>query len=272
MSDRQFESSVRAWLEAGSDRTPPPAIDAVLLAVKTTPQERDLRIPRRINQMTNSMRLVVAVAIVVVAGLGALTFLNPGPGGPPPATTPPSDPPTAAHSRAPSAAAEIPLPTGPVSTEGWVPFVSDRYGFTISHPVDWVATPADHDWRLPEDADWRSTGAESFVGAPLRVSAWSVAVDPGTSADAWIAAYCSLSTGPCSALRDRAVSVSLDGHPGTLSPFESDAQAFFLVEDRMYVFAAWRPGARHYLEGFLSTVDLLPGGPTPAGTGAPPAS
>ena len=31
-----FERAVRDWLEDGSDRTPRPAIDAVLLAVKTT--------------------------------------------------------------------------------------------------------------------------------------------------------------------------------------------------------------------------------------------
>ena len=36
--DRAFERAVDDWLEDGSDRTPRPAVDAVLLAIKTTPQ------------------------------------------------------------------------------------------------------------------------------------------------------------------------------------------------------------------------------------------
>jgi hypothetical protein len=47
MSDQLFERAVRDWLDDGSDKTPPTAIEAVLLAAKTTPQERVLGIPRR---------------------------------------------------------------------------------------------------------------------------------------------------------------------------------------------------------------------------------
>jgi hypothetical protein len=85
VSDQLFERAVRDWLEDGSDRTPRPAIDAVLLAVKTTRQERDLRIPRRFTQMPTYMRLTAAIALVVVVGVGALAYVNRGPnaGGPP---------------------------------------------------------------------------------------------------------------------------------------------------------------------------------------------
>ena len=85
MSDQLFERAVRDWLEDGSDRTPSPAIDAVLLAVKTTRQERDLRISRRFTQMPTYMRLAAAIAIVAVVGVGALAYFNRGPnmGGPP---------------------------------------------------------------------------------------------------------------------------------------------------------------------------------------------
>jgi hypothetical protein len=85
MSDQPFEHAVRDWLGDGSDRTPRPAIDAVLLAVKTTRQERDLRIPRRFTQMPTYMRLAAAIAIVAVVGVGALAYFNGGPnmGGPP---------------------------------------------------------------------------------------------------------------------------------------------------------------------------------------------
>jgi hypothetical protein len=85
VSDQLFERAVRDWLEDGSDRTPGPAIDAVLLAVKTTRQERDLRIPRRFNQMPTYMRLAAGIAIVAIVGVGALAYFSGGPnkGGPP---------------------------------------------------------------------------------------------------------------------------------------------------------------------------------------------
>ena len=79
MSDQLFERAVRDWLEDGSDRTPRPAIDAVLLAVKTTRQERDLRIPRRFTQMPTYMRLAAGIAIVAVVGVGVLAYFNGGP-------------------------------------------------------------------------------------------------------------------------------------------------------------------------------------------------
>lgn len=105
MSDPLFEHAVRDWLDDGSDRTPPTAIDAVLLAVKTTPQERDLRIPRRFTQMTFPMRLAAAIAIVAVVGVGALAYINRGPT--------PGDQPTAT----PTISA-TPAPTFPRLTEG----------------------------------------------------------------------------------------------------------------------------------------------------------
>jgi hypothetical protein len=107
MSGQPFEHAVRDWLEDGSDRTPQPAIDAVLLVVKTTRQERDLRIPRRFTQMPTYMRLAAGIAIVAVVGVGALVYLNSGPstGGPPtPAPTEASPAPTLS-----------PLSAGPLS-------------------------------------------------------------------------------------------------------------------------------------------------------------
>lgn len=93
MSDHTFERAVRDWLEDGSDRTPPHAIDAVLLAVKTTRQERDLRVPWRITPMPTFMKLAAGVAVVAIAGWLGLSML----GGPPgPAASPsPSPAPTA---------------------------------------------------------------------------------------------------------------------------------------------------------------------------------
>jgi len=98
MSDRSFERAVAEWLDDGSDRTSRHAIDGVLLAITTTPQQRDLRIPWRFPTMNPIARLaaVAAVAIVAVAGSFYLFGRGPtGPGGVPtpgPATSPTPSP------------------------------------------------------------------------------------------------------------------------------------------------------------------------------------
>jgi hypothetical protein len=103
--DRDFEATAVEWLNAGSDTTPPHLIDAVLLAVRSTPQERDSRIPLRTPSMTFFMRVAAAVAVVAVAGVAALYALGAGPnlGSGPPAgltTQPtPTQPPAASPSQ-----------------------------------------------------------------------------------------------------------------------------------------------------------------------------
>lgn len=91
MSEKLFQHAVREWLEDGSDRTPRPAIDAVLLAVKATPQERDLRIPRRFMLMPPYMRLAAGIALVAVLGAGAL-LISRGPVVGPSTPTPTASP------------------------------------------------------------------------------------------------------------------------------------------------------------------------------------
>ncbi len=176
--------------------------------------------------------------------------------------------------------------SGPaLDTSAWTTYTSDRYGFSIGHPADWTERPADHTWTLPADADWLSTASEGFIapGESILATAWSVAVDPGTTADAWIAAYCPLNqTSPCPPPADRTVAVTLDGHPGSLVQFDGDTQAFFLVGNRMYMVAVWEDdadtrtapygGATRLLEGYLSTVHLLPGGPATPSSAASPAA
>ena len=140
MSDRLFDRAVRDWLDDGSDRTPPAAINAVLLAVTTTPQERDLRIPRRTTQMPTYVRLAAGIAIVAVVGVGALMYIgnSPGVGGAPT----PSPTPTPVASAAPSLAPGI---------SGWKPYTSAAYGYTMSYPQGWyVASRASHKWEPGE--------------------------------------------------------------------------------------------------------------------------
>jgi hypothetical protein len=74
----------------------------------------------------------------------------------------------------------------------------------------------------------------------------------------------------------------MDGRAGRLVQFKSDTQAFIPVGDRLYIVACWRPendpsvlpygGARRLVEGYLSTMRLVPGGPAspaPSATARP---
>jgi hypothetical protein len=270
--DRAFERAIRELMEDGSDRTPADTIEAVLLAVRTTPQERDLRIPWRTALMPNPMRLVAALAVIAIAGLAAFNLSRPAPGGVGGSSSPS---PTVTRSAPASTPSPQPSPT-PLTATWTTTYTSNRYGFSIGHAADWSVSPAHHNWTSSTDSNPGTGGTEEF-GSPdghVRVSAWSVAVQPGTSADAWIQAYCPKNTTPCSGIPARAVAVSMDGHAGVLVPFTNDVQAFILVANRMYVVAEWRPdldqtvlqygSGTQLVEDFLSTMHLLPGGPAPS--------
>ena len=89
--DREFLRATTEWLEAGSDRTPPKAVDGVLLAIRTTRQDRVLPSPwRQIDMNAFAKALVVATAVVAVAlawvnfgssgnGIGVLPHADPQP-------------------------------------------------------------------------------------------------------------------------------------------------------------------------------------------------
>ncbi len=104
--DRAFERATRDWLESGSDRTSSATIDAVLLAIRTTPQERGQRIPWRTITMSKSMRFALTLAAVVVIGVGALALLR----NVPPVGVEPTPSPTAS-STATATATAGPSPT-----------------------------------------------------------------------------------------------------------------------------------------------------------------
>ncbi len=72
--DREFWTATTDWLEAGSDRTPPHAVDAVLLAVRTTHQDRPLPIRWRTPTMPPIARVLIAAAAVVALSLVAFNL------------------------------------------------------------------------------------------------------------------------------------------------------------------------------------------------------
>ena len=89
--ERSFERTARAWLELGANQAPDRAVQAVLLAIETTPQERDLRIPWRFRTMNTPLRVGMAAVIgLLLLGAGIYFFGGSGPGiiGQPAATSP----------------------------------------------------------------------------------------------------------------------------------------------------------------------------------------
>jgi hypothetical protein len=105
--DRSLERAARSFIEVGPTRAPEHAVDAALLRIRTTPQERALRIPWRFPTMTLPARLLALVVLgaLVLAGVAMLG----APGGSTPSTpTPvPSVAPAAVVSVAPSVAPSV---------------------------------------------------------------------------------------------------------------------------------------------------------------------
>jgi Tol biopolymer transport system component len=77
--DRTFERRARAWLELGPVDPPEPVVQAALLAIESTNQERDLRIPWRFPTMTTRLGLA-AVAVFGVLAVGLFYLSRPGAG------------------------------------------------------------------------------------------------------------------------------------------------------------------------------------------------
>jgi hypothetical protein len=86
--DRSLERAARSFIEVGPTRAPEYAVDAALLRIQTTPQERDW-LPWRFPRMTTTARIaaLVAVGALTLAGLGLLLG---GPGAAPAPTPTPT--------------------------------------------------------------------------------------------------------------------------------------------------------------------------------------
>ena len=72
--DRSIERAARSWIETGPTAAPDHAVEAALLRIETTSQERDWHVPWRIPTMTTPARVAAAAAIGVLA-IGGAAFL-----------------------------------------------------------------------------------------------------------------------------------------------------------------------------------------------------
>jgi hypothetical protein len=282
MSDRQFERAVNDWFEDGTDRAPDHAIDGVMLAIRTTPQERDLRIPWRL-PMPAYARAFAVVALVVLVGAGGFIYLNnQAPSG---IGAAPSPSPTASPTPAPSEVAP--------GITGWVPYTSDVYGYTLSYPAGWDASPANRAWKVGDVSDVNGT-SDVFVN-PANDVGFGVSLAPvesGTDIEsveglkAFAQTYCTdMKFKSCGTFTDRTVPLCVDAggvscRPGILvrsagtNPEDEGEYAFFpdwrtgTQPDNIVVFGVGRGdayagavqygGAVELLRSVLSTMGVTP--------------
>jgi hypothetical protein len=182
--DRSLERAARSWLETGPTQAPPRAVEAALLRIDTTPQDRDLPIPRRFTQMSMPARLATAAVIGALAVGGVFYLLGPG--------------------RSSNVGAPIPSPSvEPTSIPGLglltERFASPTFGYTIAHGPGWMIIPAtpspgstdflaDGDQILPKGTDSslavRSDplGSDTFETWLGRIRS-QIADDPGVPTD-----------------------------------------------------------------------------------------
>ena len=106
--------------------------------------------------------LATAAMVVVLLMIGGIALLTGGSNAPDPVdqpVTPSSTTPTLSSTSTP---ATSPTPS-PIDAATWTTYASDRYGFSIGYPSDWVVLSAEHEWTMAGDADrWLSTGQEIF--------------------------------------------------------------------------------------------------------------
>ncbi len=200
--DRSLERAARSWLEEGPTVAPDRPVEEALARIQTTPQERGPLVPWRLPTMNPAMKIAGVAVLAVAAIAGSLYLLGGNGGGIGTQPTPsPSDTPSATVAPTPD-----PTPT-PIDASTWTTYVSDTYQFSIQHPADWTVRPSTHVWTLEVDGGefggTENNAGEIFNSADGRIgiSAWSVTVEPGTTLEEWVAAYCEMNTTPCAAIR-----------------------------------------------------------------------
>jgi hypothetical protein len=228
--------------------------------------------------VNSTIKMAFSATALVVASIAC------GPAAVAPSAAVVSLPPQPGPSLQAATAAPTPTPNL-LDTSTWTTYVSKRYGFGIAHPADWNEDPSTHVWTLANDgADPLNGGPEHFSGGSegqgVGVSVWSAAVAPGTSVESWLGAYCQKNSVDCTGIMDTAVDLTMDGHPGSLVQWTGIPFGLFLVDGRMYVIACWLAdddptvlkysGSKRLVQAFVSTMDLLPGGPAPSATTPPP--
>jgi hypothetical protein len=282
-AERDMTRIVRSWLQVDEYESADRVLDIVLDLLDTTPQHRSAWPVRRFVVMNSYAKLAIAAVVVVVVAIGGLALLRPGessgPGGAPIATPSPTPSPSAAPSPSPAASPST------IDTTDWVPFTSDRYGYTISYPPTHSGMPgstksaptfvaqAQRDFAFGTDLWERSAGGE-LATTPLdwivlgpdgyQIGFWGFAatVPVGTSVDDIISQGVGTRDPPGAPFPAcESEPIMIDGQPGRFHVCgDSVSIAVVTIGDRAYVFVEGRGSVeKDLMLAQLSTVQL----PTP---------
>ena len=268
------ERILDAFLASEADRLSDRVIDAALTDIARTPQRRALRAPWRFSTMNNYAKLAIAAVIVVVVAIGGLALLRPGgssgTGSTSAATPSPTPAPSAAPSPSPAAS------PSPISTTGWVPFTSPRYGYTVSYPAthpglrsagsaptsvssaqrDFTFGTDRFDAEKPAPGLSENTPVDLIVlgpaGSQIAFFGFAETIPAGTSVDDIISQSAGISGVSC-----ESEPIMIDGQPGRFDVCGNDSIAVVIVGDRAYVFINGRGSmAKDLMTAQLSTVRL----------------
>jgi hypothetical protein len=257
--DRSLERAARSWIEAGPTEAPERAVDAALLLIQTTPQERDWHVPWRSRPMTQTTRLLagsVAVAIALLGGVFVLRFTeNHGIGGPSPSNLTPTASP--APTSSPPVDASLPILDRT--------FTSDRYGYTVAYPSGWTRELATASWAAGAKNNWGSGMNDELSTTSVRFSAAAQQLADGQTADAWLQAYGALfgsgapATWPTVTIAGQKGRIDFDGVASGATGISPGGVAFdaVVVSGRFaYNFNMDGNVDRPTFEAFLATVTL----------------
>lgn len=248
--ERTLERAARSWIEAGPTRAPDRAVEAALLRIQTTPQERDLRVPWRFTLMHPLARLAGAViaGVLVVGGLVLLAR----PGSNIGTQTPPPSLPSPSPSPVPS--------SGPPTLDAT--FTSARYGYTVRYPAAWTTAYAQTTWLTGDANTWGSGINDELKGRETRFSAASQLLEAGQTTDQWMTAYAgNPSTWPTVMIGGHPGRIDADGFAaggGTINPGGLMYDAVVVVGRRAYNFNMDGTVDRATFEAFLATVTFDP--------------
>jgi hypothetical protein len=181
--DRSIERAARSWLEGGPSQAPDHAVEAALLQIQTTTQERDWHVPWRTRPMTQTTRLLAGVAAITVLVAGGALLLRPGTKDGIGSTTPGASPsPSAAPSVSPASSASGAL-------ELTETFSSARHGYAVRYPADWAVTPATKAWSELGKNGWGSGMNDELSSSTIRFSGASQPLENRQTDAQWLTAY-----------------------------------------------------------------------------------
>jgi hypothetical protein len=246
--DPLFDPRLADWLEEDPSTAPDQALDVVLASLPSIKQRRAVRVPWRNRDMSSTLRLGLAAAVVVAATLGGMYFLSSRTG--PSVAAPDSPPPSAAPSETPaSPAAERSI------RPNWTTFTSPQYGYTVEHPTAFQATPATEEWPaggIVGNVDpWVDRFLATFGGTNF-VGIASQPVPEGTTSEEWIAAYEQqvAERAPCAVPPDAWADTVVDGTPAR--------RADFMCQESPGVEIVWVHGDRGWaISGNPDVVELM---------------